>query len=307
MKQRVTTKFTVSMVTGEVLEHEYFWYDGPVALCKGDDTAKQQEQQQLQFNTQLMDIFGKQFANQTQTLNYLKGKLQPMIDKPTGYSPEDLAAMRTGATDNLSSEYQNARKTLQNTQAIRSGDLPSGVNSQLTAGLLSSEASDKAGAQSEITQKDADLKESNYWGAINALNGNAVEQNPLGYAGAYNSGSGNVASLSKAVTDSQNSGLLGSLVGAGAGVGSSLITKYCYVAAAVFHEDFFTGEKTNIVRDWLYNDWSKNWFARPILWLYSKVGRRVAQIPTLVRLATPLFNAALRRAQENKCLPILNA
>lgn len=30
---RITTKMTISMLTGEVLEHEYFEYQGPVALC----------------------------------------------------------------------------------------------------------------------------------------------------------------------------------------------------------------------------------------------------------------------------------
>lgn len=30
---RITTKIVVSMLTGEILEHEYFDYDGPLALC----------------------------------------------------------------------------------------------------------------------------------------------------------------------------------------------------------------------------------------------------------------------------------
>jgi len=300
----ITTRITFDMLSGAVLEHEGFYWAGGVELCKGDDVAKQQEQQQLQFNQQMQSIFSQQFQKQSATLAYLQSKLQPMIDKPTGYSPDELAAMRTGATDQLSTSYQNATKALQNTEAVRSGDLPSGVNEQLNSGLLQQEASDKANAQNNITVNDANLKQSNYWGAINALNGNAVEQNPLGYAGTYNQGSGNISSLSQAVTASNQSQLLGALGGVAAGVGSAaggFLSKGCYVAAAVFNEDFNTGYKTARVRDWLWNTWSKHWYAKPILGLYAKYGLSISRKPFLVKTLSPLFRLAYRKATEFQC------
>ena len=308
--RRIHTKLVYEYRDGQyVLTHEDgFWYDGPVALCKGDNTAKQAEQQQMQFNAKLMNIFSTQFANQQSTLNYLKGVLTPMINNPTGYSAAALAAMRTGATDQLSTAYQNAQKANQNVEAVRSGDLASGsgVNAQINASLLNSEATDKANAQNNITLQDENLKESNYWNAINGLNGIAAENNPLGYAQTATQGAGAVANLSQAVTASDQSQLLGALGGAvggalsGAGQAGGFGKLFCWVAAASFNEPF-DGQNTSIVRNWLLTTWSKNWYASPILWVYSKVGRWVSTKPVLVNLLKPLFEAALMRAKEDSC------
>lgn len=193
-----------------------FDHDGEVTLCKGDSLAKQQESQQIAFNAQLMDIFNKQFASQQEMLTYLKGKLQPMVDNPTGYSDEALTAMRTSATDTLSQNYENAKQALGNraVQLNQGSDLPSGTQEQLNAALLQSEATDKSNAQNTLTLNNENLKQSNYWNALNILNGQSANQyNPLGYATAYNQGSDATANLSQAVTASQQSGFLGALGG----------------------------------------------------------------------------------------------
>ncbi len=212
-------------------ESESYLYDGPFALAKGDDTAKQSEelsvqnqQQQMDFNNQLMNVFQQQFAQNKNVLNYIQGKMQPMIDNPQGYSQETLNAMRTSSDDQISNQYQSAQQALQRTQfANGSRDLPSGVNDQLDAALLQSEASDKSAAQNNITMQDADLKQQNYWNAVNTLSGVAAQDNPEGYAGAVtnaaNSAStaGNATSnLSQAVTASEGptiGGILGGLAG----------------------------------------------------------------------------------------------
>jgi hypothetical protein len=231
MNQRVWTKVVVDLASGSVLEAEGYDYDGEWALAKGDDTAKaseaaslQNQQTQMQFNQQLMAVFQKQFGQQTDVLNYIKGKMQPLIDNPTGASPEALAAMRTSATDQISNQYQSAQKALQRTQfANGSRDLPSGVNDQLNEALLQSEASDKAGAQNNITIQDENLKQANYWNAVNTLSGTAAQFNPQSYAGsatnAANSASSagdSVGNLSQAVTAS-NGPTVGAILGGLAG------------------------------------------------------------------------------------------
>jgi len=92
-------------------------------------------------------------------------------------------------------------------------------------------------------------------------------------------------------------GMLGSLAGAGASLGSAAITK-CHVAAAVFNEDFFTGIKTNLVRNWLWNEFSKHSYAKPLLWIYDRHGKWISTKPLLVSILAPLFHEALRKAQE---------
>jgi hypothetical protein len=207
-----------------VLEQRSFEYDGPVARCKGDKVAKQAEADNAAFNRQLMTIFTAQFAKQTKTLDFLQGKLQPMIDNPTGASKGDLAAERTSATDNIATQFNNAQKALQTKQfALGGRDLPSGVNEMQGEALASDAASQTADAQSKITQQDELLKQNNYWNALNVLNGQSANQeNPLGYAGAATSSAGSVAGLSEAVTQANQSQLLGALGGIAGGVGTAL-------------------------------------------------------------------------------------
>jgi hypothetical protein len=235
---KVTTKIVWDMMTGSVLEHHWFDYAGTVALCKGDDTVKAQEQlnykqsqQQLDFNSQMMDLFKTQFAKQDAISQYLQGTLKPMIDNPQGYSPTALSSMKAQATDTLTNQYENVRKAAQTQQFARGGsDLPSGVDAQVNAGILQGQASDTAGALNGINLQNENLKQANFWNAISGLTGQQSLINPLGYAGAANQGSGTVASLgnsgaslSQAYTASQNSGLLGTVLGGAFGLGGALL------------------------------------------------------------------------------------
>lgn len=224
----VTTKLIIDLETGAVIGRDGFDYEGPVELCKGDPIAKAAEQQQLDFNKQLMSVFQTQFGKQSQVLDFLKGKMTPMIEKPTGLSAEALAATRTSSTDQFSQAYQNAQRAL-NAKMASSGEsqLPSGVGAQLNEALLNAEAADKASAQNQITMQNEELKQSNYWGAVNALNGVAAQQNPLGYAGSATAGSGAVANLSQAVTAANGPGWGSILGGAVGSLGSAAIGAFC--------------------------------------------------------------------------------
>src|SRR5207302_1468543 len=106
-------------------------------------------------------------------------KLQPYINNPQGMSAKALAAARTGATDTLSNQYAQAQEALNARELVTGGkDLPSGVNSQLNASLLNSEAADKAAAQNNITLQNEQMKQTNLWNAFQTLSGNAAQLNP---------------------------------------------------------------------------------------------------------------------------------
>jgi hypothetical protein len=307
MRIHTTLIYQMTNVIGEyiLLREEGYEYSGPVALSKGDSTAKAAEQQQAAFNTQLMDTFKQQYAKQSQVLDFLKGKLQPMIDSPTGYDSTTLNAMRTTASDNLSTSYTHAGEALQNHQfATGSRDLPSGVNEQQTGALTSAEAADKANAQNTITMNDANLKQTNYWNAMNVLSGNVASQfNPLGYANSATSGAGAVAGLSQAYTASAGPGIASILGGVAGGVTSAagqaggfgaLFGKGCWIAAAVF--DGWDDPRTGTVRSYLWNTFNKTWYGKPTMSLYMTFGEQLSKIPLVVRVLTPLFELALDRA-----------
>jgi hypothetical protein len=269
-------------------------YDGPFALFKGDDTAKAAEQQQSSFDNQLMSIFNAQYASQKSSLDYLTAKMMPMIENPTGYSNAELASMRTAATDTTAQQYTNAQAALNNQVSQNSGGSKltgvSGAVTESTAALLNAKAQSDAAAQENITSANANLKQQNYWNAVNTLNGVAAETNPLGYSSAATQGSGAVSGLSQAYTASNQSQLLGALGGIAGGVGSALggyFTGKCHLAAEIFGGWF--KPETIKVRTWLHTIFNQTWYGKVLVDLYDKHSQWMARKPAIVWALTPLF------------------
>jgi hypothetical protein len=208
------------MITGAVLDHVWHEYWGPVDLCKGDSLAEQSEASTLTFQNTLQNIFSQQYATQSNTLNYLNGKMQAQVNAGgTGYNAATLAAMRTSATDQNAAAVQNAQRASQNAEFNEGGqNLPSGVNAQINAGIATAGAQQQAATQEGITQQNAQLQNANYWQATNVLSGNAAQANPLGYASAGNQAGSTVAGLSSANTaaDGPTAGALVGQLGAAA-------------------------------------------------------------------------------------------
>jgi hypothetical protein len=198
-------------------------YTGAVLWCKGDPTAQAAEQQQMQFDQQLMQIFQAQYGKQSAITNYLTQQLEPTISKGgQGMSPEALAAERTQSTDTLANQFQGAERAVNATEAR---DLPSGVNAQISGSMAAQEAEAQAAGQNQITAQNEQLRQANYWNSIAALSGNASTINPLGYSSGATSGTNAVASTSQAVTQANGptfGSVLGSIFG---GVGSALVGK----------------------------------------------------------------------------------
>lgn len=193
-------------------------------MCSsGDKTIKASEQAQADFTKTLMQSYSTQFAKQGQVLDFLKGKLQPMIDNPQGFGADTLASMRTGATENTARSYAQSEQALHAAQAARGGSaLPSGVDAQLEAENANAGAAQNVQSQESITQANEQQKQQNYWSAVNALSGNAAQYNPTGYASNANSGTDATVNAGNAFKASQSSQLLGALGGIAGGVGSAV-------------------------------------------------------------------------------------
>lgn len=79
-------------------------------------------------------------------------------------------------------------------------------------------------------------------------------------------------------------------------------TIVCWIAAAVFGENLFTGPRVNLVRTWLINDFEPSGpGAKFVMHLYRKYGERVAKVveknSILKRGFRKLFDNALAKAQ----------
>lgn len=182
-------------------------------MCSsGDQKLKEGEAQQLDFNKTLQGIFTKQFGAQKEVLDYLKGKMTGTIENPQGYSPEAIASMRTAATEGTARSYAQAQQATHEAEAARGGSaLPSGVNAQIDAQNAQSAAAVNTQSQEQITQANENLKQSNYWNAVNVLGGTAAQFNPQSYAGEANGGSGALAGLGNAYNTSKQGGFWNTL------------------------------------------------------------------------------------------------
>lgn len=246
---RIYSSITIDILDSRILNAIFTEYSGTVALCKGADKAKNNAntaatnantaaQTQMTFNNQLMKIFTTQFQNQQGVLNFLKGKMTAGINKPQGYTDAQLSSMRTGATDATALKFQDAQRALQNNPAMGNAGLPSGVRAQNEAALQGAEANAQAGAQEEITAKNADLEQSNYWNSVNALNGVSAQENPLGYSGAATSGTSAVSGSTDAAASADNAsvnavnsgnawmGILGGIAGGAGTAAGGYLSKH---------------------------------------------------------------------------------
>ena len=177
---------------------------------------------------QLFGIMRQQLGAQTGLLNFLKQKLSFIFDPDfTGFLPGEEAALRTQALEETSGRFDVARQQIQSRAAILGGrQLPGGATIALLGGVESAEAEALAGAQRQISIEGGQRRLGSIFQASQILQGNAAILNPAALSGQAVSGlSGFVGG--------QDSGLLNSLIGAGASAGVAAIGA-CWVAYTLY-------------------------------------------------------------------------
>lgn len=306
MSKRVTTLITWSMLTGEVLEHNWYEYNGTWMLAKGDDNLKAGEESQLAFNEQLMQVFQAQYAKQSAQIDYLNGILKPMAANPQGMSAENLSAMRTSAADSIATQGANAKQAVAAAEAARGGGtgLPSGVEAQIDAGMAVNQAQQLSQANLGITQYNENIRQQNFWNAINGLSGNAAMMNPQSYAGEANQGTSALSGIGTAYYNSQQSGWLNAALGglgaaAGGWASGGFKTPGCWIAEAIYGAEDL---RTHVVREWLNTRFIEQPAGRVVMRFYLRFGERIAvkvrKYRILKTLLRPLFDRALSQALD---------
>ena len=259
----------------------------------GDSIAQEAEMMQMQLQSSLIDLFGKQYANQQSLMNYVKPALENMVSNPQGLSPSALSATRTSATDAIAAQTENAQKGAGAVIAAHGGAaLPSGVAAQVEGGITEAGAAETAASQNQITMQNEQLKLQNYWKGIGALSGQAELEAPVSYANAAVGAGNSVANLSQAVLASQQAGwqdvggIMSGIGGLATGIGG-IGTGFglCWVAASFWG---WESEKTKKVRWWILSE-SPLWFRR----FYIRHGKWISGTP-IRWLFRPIFEHVLR-------------
>ena len=288
-----------------LVREEGFDYAGPLALCDRK-TSGQIAQQSI--------------ANSSADQGNAQKALGSTNSALTNYSNNLNNFMKFGrSTYGANGEFMKDQNTLANTTAaagetnlkgnLALNALKTGAN---TAGYAGTAAESQREGEEAVTNQLANADASRLQN-LTAVNQYGVQASALPaevQAGLYGTSVGGansalgVAGSASAADPSFADTLPGDLtaaIGAAGQVGAGF-AKACWIAAAVFEEDFYTGPKTQLVREWLHEEFATRALGRVLVPLYARFGKQIAeQLRRYPLLKTPfrwLFNRALVKAKS---------
>ncbi|HEX3682202.1 MAG TPA: hypothetical protein VHU83_06635 [Bryobacteraceae bacterium] len=198
-------------------------------MCGSSQNQNNINNAQIQFMDTLTAQYQQEFAQNQEILNTLTSSLQPIINggpSQEGYSPQELAALNTQATQQAGQAYAQAKQATDESIAAKGGGdlfVPSGATQQVDADLDISAENNLSNQKLNILQSDYATGLSEYESAIGALSGvpGAIDNASTGAAGAVTNSSNAAANEANAITEANNSwmGLLGGVAGAALGTG----------------------------------------------------------------------------------------
>ena len=170
----------------EFVSADPFEYSGPVAECKGDGVARDQ----LNRENALVD---KALAEQRRIQGLIESGVGKYLTSDIGFSPEQLAAMRSQFLNENDSAFNAAGSNVRSALASRgagTGEIPIGGDYARNIAELEGMA---GASQSQgllgIKLQDALQSQNNRWNAASVMGGNSAQLG--GNIGTFNSGASN--------------------------------------------------------------------------------------------------------------------
>ncbi len=239
---KITTLITIDMATGQVLEHQSFEYDGPVALCGGSSHqndskvaaassagAEAQAQESAAYEKQLQGQQSQQYNNlfgadgKSGTLSKMADPSSLNVTAPTGA----YALQYSQDRGKLATSMANQRGSLANSMSNRGfgNGSPSGTYADSARQLALGQASAEGNMYSDYTNRSYADALSNFWNANNI----AAGQSATSMAGANTAGS-NVSSTYDNLYGTagqvyQTPGIGSSIMGAIGTIGGAAVSK----------------------------------------------------------------------------------
>jgi len=222
---RIHTKTTWDIDTGQVLEDEFYEYDGPVAFCGGGGSGTSKDQLNAQ-NALQQKAFDAQMAQ----LDQIKSSLSGYLSGNKGFTNPQMATNQSQAINQNSAKYNSAGNAVRQALASRGmggGQVPGGGSYvQGISTLEGAKASDLSNAMNTINLQNSQQGLTNQFNAASILSGNAATlSSPIS---TFGSGANNA--LSNYVTAQQSTfgnmfaknlgGALGTGLGSGLAAGA---------------------------------------------------------------------------------------
>jgi len=165
------------------------------ALANEQQIGQAQKSAFEQLTSQAQSIFG----SSSQIFNDLTSAFQPILAAgpgQNGYSPAELANLRSEAITQSGQQYRSAAQAAGERSAAAGGGntfLPSGATAQMQANIASQGAAQTAGELSQINTNNANIGRQNWLSAANVLSGAPNVFSPATSAGSAATGAGSAA------------------------------------------------------------------------------------------------------------------
>jgi hypothetical protein len=173
---QITTRKTISMLTGETLEHVFYEYNGPLDEACGataDQVADEKAQQSLMHT--MADQAKQEFGSSSSVFQDLYNTFAPTVaagPNQAGFSAPEKAALDSGAITNTGQAYRNASTAVKEANAAVGGGniaLPSGAEVGRNIEIANEGAAHTAGALNQIDQTNYEVGRQNYDKAVAGL------------------------------------------------------------------------------------------------------------------------------------------
>src|ERR1035437_4741344 len=175
----ISTIFTASIETGEVLVQEGFLYDGPIDyLCGATPEMKATGAAQTAGYTTLTQQAATEFGQASGVFNDLQKSFAPIVaagPNQEGFSPTEKLAMNSQAITNTGNAYKNAKAAVGNANSAvgggNTGDTSGGATVGENLSLAENAGNQTASELNQITQQDYATGRQNYFNAAQGLAG----------------------------------------------------------------------------------------------------------------------------------------
>jgi hypothetical protein len=192
--------------------------------------ANENQAAQTNFYNALQQQQQTQFANQQELQGTIKSAFTPIVNagvNQSGFSPSELATLRTSAADTAGQNYANAARSVAANAAGNDGPaMSSGVVKEQQAGVAAGGAAANTNAQNQITLNNAETGQQNFFKASDILSGanQTAAGSTTGLAEGTNAAGGNATKAIGQVDQENSAGSWQTILGGALGSVASGVT-----------------------------------------------------------------------------------
>jgi hypothetical protein len=228
---RITTRKTISMLTGETLEHVFYEYNGPLDKTCGatpDQVADEKAQQSLMHT--MADQAKQEFGSASSVFQDLYNTFAPTVKagpNQNGFSAPEKAALDSGAITNTGQAYRNASTAVKEANAAVGGGniaLPSGSEVSRNIAIANAGAERTAGALNQIDQTNYEVGRQQYDKAVAGLESAPSVFGTSNQGGSVGVSAGSAAANTANQIAQEDNGWVSAVTGALGGVAGAAVT-----------------------------------------------------------------------------------